>query len=138
MKILFDTNVILDVLMNRQPFVGTAIQLMAHVELRRIEGYLCATTVTTLHYLIARARGTATANRAVEQLLSLFAIAPVDRLVLQSAVDLGFDDYEDAVLHEAARIVGNNAIVTRNQSDFRRASLIVYSPSELLVAIRQA
>lgn len=67
--------------------------------------------------------------------MQIFHPAPVDAAVLQSALDTGFRDYEDAVLHEAARRVGANGIVTRNIKDFTRATLPVYAPAELLALI---
>ncbi len=51
MKILFDTNVVLDVLIDRKPFSLTASLLFSEVEKGRIEGFLCATTITTIYYL---------------------------------------------------------------------------------------
>jgi hypothetical protein len=59
----------------------------------------------------------------------------VDRQVLLNALDRPFHDFEDAVLHEAAREVDATAIVTRNGGDFRHASLPVFSPEELLAAV---
>jgi len=60
----------------------------------------------------------------------------VDAQVLDRALDLGFTDYEDAVLHEAARAHGAGIICTRNTADFTKASLPVFTPVELLSAIR--
>ncbi len=62
-------------------------------------------------------------------------MAHVDRGVLDRALDLDFADFEDAVLHEAARVGGMAAIVTRNGRDFAKATLPVYDPAELLVAV---
>ena len=60
MKVLFDTNIILDVLLNREPFVANSALLMGYVESEVIEGYLCATTITTLDYLLSKALNKAT------------------------------------------------------------------------------
>lgn len=132
MRVLFDTNVVLDVLVRREPHAGVAARLMALVEHRRIQGLLGATTVTTIHYLAAKAVGTGRARRYVALLLSLFEIAPVTSRVLADALALRFRDYEDAVLHEAARQAAGDGIVTRNAEDFARSRLRVYAPDELL------
>ena len=68
--------------------------------------------------------------------LSRVDVACVDREVLRGALDMGFADYEDAVLHEAARAAGAAAIVTRNGKHFTRATLPVFSPVELLAALQ--
>ena len=136
MRMLFDTNVVLDVLLDRQPHVESAGQIMTLVERKQIEGLLGATTVTTLHSLAAKAVGAARARRHLETLLTLFEIAPVDRAVLLSALGLGFPDYEDAVLHEAARHAAAVGIVTRDPAGYRKATLHVYAPSDLLRMLR--
>jgi predicted nucleic acid-binding protein len=135
MRVLFDTNVILDALLARQPFAADAAQLMAMAERKIIDGLLCVTTVTTLYYILAKATSDAIARNRITGLLGLFDGAAVNRSVLQSALHLSFQDYEDAVLHEAAQLAGADAIVTRNGQDFRQATLRIYSPGELLAAL---
>lgn len=135
MKIMFDTNVVLDVLLAREPHVDAAAKLFALVDTGMIEGSICATTATTVYYIAARAFGRERAHAQVRELLVLFDVAHVDRGVLDGALALDFTDYEDAVLHEAARANGMAAIVTRNERDFAKATLPVFSPAELLAAV---
>jgi len=137
-KVLFDTNVVLDVLLNREPHAEPAARLLSLVDTGELEGVICATTVTTVHYVACRARDDATARRCVEHVLELFDIASVDRPVLLAALRPGFADFEDAVLHESAVAAGAAAIVTRNPKDFAGASLPVFDPSELLAAVLSA
>ena len=132
--VLFDTNVVLDVLIDREPHVHASAQAMAMVERGAVRGFLCATTVTTLFYLASRALDARRARTQIETLLRLFDVAPVTRLVLTDALALGFADYEDAVLHEAARHAGVQAVITRNVRDFSAASVRVLSPDEFLLA----
>lgn len=135
MKVLFDTNVVLDVLLDREPYAEVAAQLLSLVDTGRLDGVVCATTVTTIRYLASRASGEGAARRYAGELLALFDVACVDRDVLVSALQLDFRDFEDAVLHESAMSVGATAIVTRNGSDFASATLPVFSPEELLAAV---
>jgi predicted nucleic acid-binding protein len=135
MKTLFDTNVILDVLLDREPFSEDASFLLSKVEQSEILGFICATTVTTIHYLATKALGPQAATRHIQSLLSLFVIAPVNRIVLENAVASQFKDFEDAVLHEAALHAGVEYIVTRNLSDFKKSKLPVYEPREFISAI---
>ena len=132
MQALFDTNVVLDVLLAREPHAQASAQAMARVERGEVQGFLCATTVTTLFYLASRALGAQRARAQIAVLLRLFDVAPVTRLVLSDAQDAGFTDYEDAVLHEAARHAGVGCIVTRNVRDFAAARLPVWEPAEFL------
>ena len=135
MKVLFDTNVVLDVLLAREPHAEAATRLFSLVDSGRLEASICATTVTTIHYLATKSVGKALAQKHLEVLLEIFDVAGVDRVVLARALKLDFADFEDAVLHEAAAIAGMSAIVTRNGKDFIRATLPVFAPRELLAAI---
>jgi predicted nucleic acid-binding protein len=130
--VLFDTNVILDVLLARVPHVGPATGLLDRVATRTLDGLLGATTLTTIHYLATKAVGTRAAQGHIRTLLGLFEVAPVTRAVLTDALELDLADYEDAVLHEAARHAGANAIVTRDPKGFAQARLKLYAPEELL------
>lgn len=138
MIVLFDTNVVLDVLLDRQPHADAAAQLFALADTGRLSGVVCATTVTTVHYIASRAAGARRAEVLLKALLALFTVAPVDAEVLDRSLDLGFGDFEDAVIHEAARAVGASAVCTRDTADFAQASLPVFTPVELLSAIRAA
>lgn len=132
MKVLFDTNVLLDVLLDRKPFSAPALRLLAHVESGGMTGYLCATTVTTVHYLATRALGRSAAREEIEKILRLFEVAPVNRLVLEEALYLEIPDYEDAVLAASAHHMGADSIVSRDTRDFKKAPLPVHSPEGLL------
>ncbi len=135
MNVLFDTNVILDVLLEREPHVEAASKLFALVDNGRIEGSMCATTATTIYYIAAKSFGDRRARDQVHGLLGLFEVASVGRDVLDAALDIDFSDYEDAVLHEAARAAGATAIVTRDSQDFANSAIPILDPQELLAVI---
>lgn len=136
MKLLLDTNVVLDLLMDRMPFADAAVELFSRVEDGTITGYLCGSTITTVHYLASKAVGAAKAQEEIGKLLHLFEVAPVNRQVLEAALSAGFSDFEDAVIHEAACHVGAEAIVTRNAKDFKRSRIPVYSSDEMAKIVR--
>ena len=132
MNILVDTNVVLDVMLDRQPFVENAAALLSKVESGEVNGFLCATTITTVHYLATKVVGAKQAQKEIEKLFTLFDIAPVNRSVLEKALKSKFTDYEDAVLHEAAYLVEAKAIITRDIKGFKKATIPVYEPDEFL------
>ncbi len=131
MRVLFDTNVILDLLLDREPFSQDAAVCLSMVESGEIEGWLCASTVTTLHYLIRKSAGVRGALDGISLLLTIFEIAPVNKTVLERALRLPFKDFEDAVLHEAAALANINMIVTRNIADFKHSTIPVQLPGRL-------
>lgn len=132
MRVLFDANVVLDVLLARQPHFGPSASCMALVSSDQVSGLVCATTVTTIYYLARKLLGPQTALDAVARLLGLFEVAAVDGRCLNSAAMAGFADFEDAVQHESARHGGADCIVTRNAADFAASSLPVYTPEQLI------
>jgi len=131
LKVLFDTNVVLDVLLNREPFRDVAALLVARVERKELIGVLGATTLTTIYYLVAKASGGESARSTVRDLVSLFEIAGVDRQILVKAVESPLKDFEDAVLAEAGRAAFVDAVVTRDPDGFEDSGVQVLSPQQL-------
>jgi predicted nucleic acid-binding protein len=132
MKVLFDTNIILDVLLDRKPFSEHASYLMSKVERSEINGFLCATTVTTIHYLLSKNLDKKNAITSINSIIALFEIASVNRLVIENALKSKFSDFEDSVLHESARHAGAEYIITRNIKDFKNTKIPVFTPTEFL------
>lgn len=132
MKVLFDTNIILDVLLDRKPFSEHASYLMSKVERSEINGFLCATTVTTIHYLLSKYLDKEKAIDSINSIMALFEIASVNRLVIENALKSKFPDFEDSVLHESARHAGAEYIITRNIKDFKKSKIPAYTATEFL------
>jgi len=135
LRILFDTNVILDVLLLRQPYEVEATKLVASVERSEINGVLCANSITTIYYLINKAVGREIAINSVNSLTMMFDVVPVNKIVLQNALKSKFLDFEDAVLKESAVNSGVDGIVTRNPKDFKSSTLPIYNPKELITVL---
>ena len=132
MKVLFDTNIILDVLLDRKPFSEHASYLMSKVERSEINGFLCATTITTIHYLLSKYLDKEKAIDSINSIMALFEVASVNRLVIENALKSKFSDFEDAVLHESARHAGAEYIITRNINDFKITKIPAFTPAEFL------
>lgn len=135
MRVIVDTNVVLDVLLARSSFAESASRVFALIEQSRIEASLCATTVTTVDYLLTQSLPRDEGRQALRGLLELFEIAPVNRSVIEKALQSKIEDFEDAVLEQAGRLTGAEAIITRNTKDFRKSSIKALDPAELLLAL---
>lgn len=118
MKVLIDTSVVLDVILNRQPFRESSSQVPAMAERGEMVRVLGATTLTTLFYLIAKVSGKDAARSVIRDLIGLFEIAAVDREILKNTVDSDLADFEDAVLCEVGTACDVDAIVTRDPAGF--------------------
>lgn len=133
--VLVDANVILDVLLDRQPHVRASAALWAAIEHRRGTGMIAAHAVTTIHYLIRKERGARFARRSVSALLRVFGVAPVNSEVLQRALELDSSDFEDAVTAAAAELAKCQAIVTRDPRGFAGVTLRALSPEAALAGL---
>ncbi len=130
MRVMLDTNVVLDVLQVRAGFVDDAVAVFDMVERNAVTGLLCATTVTTLAYLAGKTVGKAQAARQIRELLVLFEVVPVTRAVLDGALRSKAPDFEDGVLAEAALLAGVHAIITRNLRDFAHSPVRAHTPAQ--------
>lgn len=101
------------------------------------EASLCATTVTTVDYLLTQSLSRDEARQALRGLLKLFEIAPVNRSVIEKALRSKIEDFEDAILEQATRLVGAEAIITRNTKDFHRSSIKALDPAEPFAALER-
>ena len=138
--LLLDLNVILDVVLERQPGVEPACALWAAIETGqgRGRGLIPAHGVTTIFYLLERARDAAFARSGVERLISVFGVAPIDDAVVRRALALGWPDFEDAVCAAAAEATGCDAIVTRDPDGFPDSPVPVVDPAGALSWILRA
>lgn len=131
MKVLIDTNIVLDFLQEREPFVENAAALFERIDAGEIEGFIAATTITNIYYIVRKAAGVVVAQDAIAQILTDLNICPVDREVLERAIALNFRDFEDAVQYVCGVVHSVDAIVTRDASGFVGAQIPVVSPEEL-------
>jgi len=136
MKVLFDTNIVLDVLLDRVPFSTPASVLFTKVDKGELIGVLCATTLTTVHYLHSKTAKKKTVTENIRLLLELFEVAPVDQRVLARALDSKIPDFEDAVLEEAGKQSSAGILVTRDRKGFKNSSLTVYEPDPFLKVLK--
>lgn len=133
MNVILDTNVVLDVLADRKPFVALSAEAIARAELSGCAVAITANTVTDLYYLLRRhlsdgARAKSLLLGAVRRIMVL----DTTRDVCLSAFDSPVADFEDAVLAESALRWGADCIVTRNVDDFAASPIKAVTPEEFI------
>jgi hypothetical protein len=135
LNVLFDLNIVLDVLQERAEFYELSAHLLARAEVGHIQGWLAAHSVTTLFYLIAKDKSPEKARVAITTLLQFLKIAPVDQNTIEQALNLPYRDYEDAVQMTAALQIHADYLLTRNVKDYSPSPLAVIQPAELLAIL---
>jgi predicted nucleic acid-binding protein len=128
MKILLDTNVVLDVLLDRQPHAESSSAVWAVVESGACEGLLAAHALTTIYYLIRRQASVTKTGQMITAILRVFSIAAVDDAVIRDALQLSLPDFEDAITASSARLAACELIVTRDPKGFRGAPVRPVTP----------
>lgn len=136
MNALIDTNVIVDVMTKREPFFADSCSVLTRAERGDFTAWVCATTITTIFYLVRRHLGASETIKRIKDLTAICATAAVNQAVIESALSSPIADFEDAVLNHSAHTVGADCIITRNAPDFRHSTLVIYSPSQFLAAMK--
>ena len=131
MKVLLDTNVVLDVWLAREPYWRDAARLLGSIEKREIEGYVCPTTVTTLHYLGKKILGEKRTRELLASLLQIFKIGGLTSQEFEYALKSKIPDFEDAVIEAVSVGSGVNVIATRNIKDFKLSKVPAKEPSQI-------
>src|SRR5450759_6955 len=133
--VLFDLNILLDVLQERQPFYQASASLLAYAETGRIKGWIAAHSVTTLYYLIAKDKSADQARVIITRLLQFLRIAAVDQSTIEHSLNLPYRDFEDAIKVMAAVQIKAAYLVSRNIKDFQPSPLPVLQPADLLAIL---
>jgi predicted nucleic acid-binding protein len=136
-RILFDTNIVLDVLLDRKPHVEASASVWSAIEAGVAEGMLAAHAVTTIHYLVRKETGDVKARRIMSAILRVFAVAAVNGAVVQEALQMRLSDFEDAVTAAAARLAGCECIVTRDPKGFRRSPVRALTPEAVMPLLQK-
>jgi predicted nucleic acid-binding protein len=135
MTALLDTNLVLDVLLDRQPFVVDSKAVWQACDDGKLTGYITATTLTTIYYIVEKTRDRPRAVAAIDTCLGAFEIGPVYRETLLAARTLNGPDFEDDVQMAVAVTSFLDCIITRNIRDFQASPIKVYSPADFLLTI---
>lgn len=135
MRILLDTNVVLDVLLKRQPWVVEASAIWQANDDGRLVGHLMASALTDIFYVAHRLAGLETARTAVQTCLEAFEFCPVDRRALELAHLHPGMDFEDNLQMVCAEIAQLDAIVTRDPDDFKTSTVAALTPAQALAQL---
>lgn len=132
---LIDTDVLIDVALDRKPHSEAACELLDRLERRPGSAFIAWHTAANFYYLVASKRGSADTRRFLSELLGYVGVAPVDTAVLRFATTLPMSDFEDAMQVAAARACKAQQIVTRNVRDYRLSPIPAITPREAVSGV---
>lgn len=130
MKYYFiDTNVILDLVANREPFVKEAELLFKLADEKKVRLYCSAISFNNIYYIVKKVSNHTTAKKTLNLLRNQVYIIDLDKNILFQAIDSDFKDYEDAIQYFSSLTNSTiECIVTRNPKDFKLAQSQVITP----------
>ena len=135
MKVLIDTNIILDVFCKRPDFYEDSAKVFKLCEVKRISGVISALSIPNIMYILRKELDAKKTKEILDNLSLIFSIADLKADDLKKAADMGFKDYEDAVQSACAARIKANYIITRNIRDFTMSKVAAIKPTELLKRI---
>ena len=133
-----DTDVIIDFIVDRQPFSREAARVFSLIEQKKVRGYTSALCYSNLYYVLSKYASHRKVIARLNELTEFVGILKVDEEIIKSALVSDFKDFEDAVqyytAHNSKRI---DVIITRNINDYKNASLPVMTPETFLKTFEQ-
>ncbi len=138
MKVLIDTNIILDVLCARAGLYEASASVMKLCEISRISGVISALTVPNIVYIMRKELDAVRTRDIIEKLQLIFTVADLKASDITKALSMDFKDFEDALQSACALRIGADYIITRNIKDFSGSGAPAISPESLLEIIRQS
>lgn len=135
MVLLIDTNIVLDVLMNRPEFVKDSSVVWKLCETGRVKGYLSTLSYANMMYIMRKQMTPEQVEEIFHRISLIFEFADFSPNVLERAVDMKWKDFEDAVQSATAESVHADYIITRNIRDFAQSKVTAFMPAEFLARI---
>lgn len=132
MKVLIDTNIILDVLCKRPAFYEDSAKIFKLCEVKKISGVISALSIPNIMYILRKELDADRTREILDSLMLIFSVADLKADDLKKAADMRFKDYEDAIQSACATRIKANYIVTRNIKDFSESKVTAIKPAELL------
>lgn len=135
-KFFVDTDVVLDFLTARPPFVQDAEKIFALAEQNALELYVSAISINNIYYLLRKAIGHNKAIATIETLLEYVTLVGTNHAEIVKALRSPFSDFEDAIQHATAAGINNiKAIITRKVKDYKASDIAIVTPNDLLLLL---
>lgn len=134
--ILLDTDVLIDIVLDRAPHASAAVELMERIEVGVERAAVAWHSISNLYYLVSPVQGDMQTRDFITELVSFVSVARTNTSSVRYAVNLPMKDFEDAMQVAAARVCGARCIVTRNISDYQRSPIPATRPLDFLDSIR--
>jgi len=132
-QIFLDTNILVDIVANRNPFAKDVISIFDYCQRKKIKMYTTSISIATLHYIAKKMVDEKELRSIIEDLLDTVSIIAVTETILKKSLKSSHKDFEDAIqITSAQSIPTMDCIITRDLKDFKNSEIKVYTPDEFL------
>lgn len=135
-KVFVDTDIILDLLSQREPFYIYAANLFSQADKNRIKIYVSASSFAALYYIIAKNMSNNEARKIIGKFKVLVHVLPVNDKIIELALNSAFRDFEDAIQYYTAVENDINILLTRNLKDYKNADIPVMSAQDFIQTLK--
>ena len=132
MKVLLDTNIILDILLKRPLFFEDSIQILKLSEDKKILAFLSSNTITDIYYVIKKQYGHHESIILLKNIINYLDVLPVNYKTIKNSLNSHILDFEDAIQIEVSIENNLDIIITRNKNDFLNNKIVILTPNEFL------
>ena len=132
MRILLDTNIILDIALRREPHFTFSVQAFKAIDNKIVFGFVTATTITDIYYIAKREKGHQIALDFISNLIEIIDIIGIDRNIIIKSLVSQINDFEDAIQSISSLLNNIDYIITRNQKDFSKSDIKALTPVEFV------
>lgn len=138
MKILVDTNILLDALLGREPYFGNADKIINLCADKKIEGFMAAHSIPNIFYILRKDMSEESRREVLLSLCNILTVEGVDFTKLMYALqNKSFSDLEDCLQSICAKNVKADYIITRNIKDFVNSEVPAILPEDFLIALSE-
>lgn len=131
-KVFLDTNVVIDLLGEREPFYNSAARIATLADKNKIQIFVSALSFSTVFYLLVKFEDKEIVKEKIRKFKVICKTADLTNAVIEKGLASKFIDFEDALQHYSAINSGCNLIITRNVKDFKHSEIAVLTPNEYL------
>lgn len=131
-KIFLDSDVLLDLLLDREPFADDIAEIIEDSIAEKILLFVSPISITNVNYIIGKIENQKKADSQTKKILEIVKVENVGQAIVTKAANSKFKDFEDAIQNYCAEAAGHQIIITRNTKDYKESELAILTPKEYL------
>ena len=131
-KVFIDTDIILDLLMKREPYYLSSAKLFQLIENNKISGFVSSLIFSNLYYIIRKIEGNEKAKNSLKKLKLLVKVLPVDEKIIELGLSSNFKDFEDSIQYYVAIEHNIKNLITRNTDDYKKGKINIFTAEEFI------